>query len=326
MGLYRKSNFMILKQVQKLFNPSVRTIILWSSCITCLCLSCKMYFKTTSDSFEATRKEHSFERGKNLTFNICAGCHYDHSENKFIGKALNDLPKIAGHLYTANLTNSKTNGIPPKYTDAELFYLLKTGIGKDGWFRPYMMRPMLADEDINDIIIYLRSGDEPVAAADTTVGKTHINFIGKTGLRIAAKPQPYNKGVSRPDEKDQITYGKYLVGVIGCYHCHSKKVLGLDYLNPEKSKGFMTGGIKLKNPKGKRLRGPNLTPDKETGIGDFTIEDFTKAVKEGITPSGEKLSPPMGKYTSLTDDQVQALYAYLKSLPPAHHKVKGQKK
>ena len=285
-----------------------------------------MHFKTTTDHFEAVKKEQSLERGKNLTYSICAGCHYDHSVDKFIGKSLNDLPKIAGHLYSANLTHSATHGVPPRYTDAELFYLLKTGIGRDGWFRPYMMRPMMADEDINDIIVYLRSADKPLEAADTTVGKTHINFIGKIGLRIATKPQPYNKGVQRPDEKDQVTYGKYLVGVIGCYHCHSKKVLGLNYLEPEKSKGYLQGGIKLKDPKNHRLRGPNLTPDTSTGIGQFTLIDFKRAVQEGITPSGQQLSPPMGKYKSLTDQQVEALYSYLRSLKPVRHKVKGQKK
>ena len=281
-----------------------------------------MYFKTTTDQFDAKKKEQSFERGKNLVFTVCAGCHYDRDVNKFIGKSLNDLPKIAGHLYSSNLTNSKTYGIPANYTDAELFYLLKTGIAKDGYFMPYMMRPMMADEDINDIIVYLRSNDAPVAAMDTSVGQTHINLVGRIGIRVASKPQPYNKGVVKPDENNPIEYGRYLVAVIGCYHCHSKKVLGLNYFDPEKSKGYLEGGIKLKDPEGKRLFGPNLTPDKKTGIGDFSKEDFIKAVREGIAPSGRKLSPPMGKFKSLTDKQVDAIYTYLKSLNPVHHDVK----
>jgi mono/diheme cytochrome c family protein len=297
-------------------------LIIGSMSIVFISYSCRFYFKTTTDHLEAKKASQSFERGKNLAFNICAGCHYDPKVGKFIGRDLNDLPKIAGHLYSANLTQSKTNGIPPTYTDAELFYLLKTGISKSGKFTPYMMRPMMADEDINDIIVYLRSNDEAVAPADTTVGKTHINFIGKTGIRFASKPQPYNKGVQRPDENNPVVYGRYMVAVIGCYHCHSKKVLGLNYFDPEKSKGYLQGGIKLKDPGGKRLFGPNLTPDKETGIGNFTEEDFTKAIREGITPSGRKLSSPMGKFKSLTDKQVNAIYTYLKSLQPVHHEVK----
>lgn len=303
---------------------TIRKFVLFTAALIFLCYSCSMYFKTTTDTFQAKSNSQSFERGKNLVFNICAGCHYDRTVKKFIGRSLNDLPKIAGHLYSANLTNSKTNGRPPQYTDAELFYLLKTGISKSGKFMPYMMRPMMADEDINDIIVYLRSNDAPVAAADTTVGKTHINLIGKIGIRIASKPQPYTTGVQRPDENNPVIYGRYLVAIIGCYHCHSKKVLGLNYSDPEKSKGYLQGGIKLKGPQGKRLYGLNLTPDKETGIGNFTKEDFTKAVQEGITPTGRKLRAPMGKYKNLTAKQVDAIYAYLQSIPPVHHNVQNQ--
>jgi mono/diheme cytochrome c family protein len=303
-------------------NYSGKKWMLYCLIIVFVSYSCRWYFKTTKDSFTSEKKSQSFERGKNLAFNICAGCHYDAKVGKFIGRSLNDLPKIAGHLYSANLTQSKTNGIPPQYSDAELFYLLKTGIGKNGAFKPYMMRPMMADEDINDIIVYLRSNDEAVTAADTTVGKTRINFIGKTGIRFATKPQAYNTGVQRPDENNPVVYGRYLVALIGCYHCHSKKVLGLNYSEPEKSKGYLQGGIKLKDPEGKRLYGPNLTPDNETGIGGFTEEDFARAVREGIAPSGDTLSPPMGRFKSLTDKQVNAIYTYLQSLPPVHHEVK----
>jgi mono/diheme cytochrome c family protein len=297
-------------------------IIVVATLVLMVAASCRFYFKTTTDQFAVTKTEGSFERGKNLAFNICGGCHFDKRMNKFIGKPLHDLPRIAGRLVSANLTNSSTHGILPKYSDSELFYLLKTGIGRNGRFLPYMMRPMMADEDINDIIMYLRSNDPAVAATDTNVGKTYINLVGKAGIRLGAHPQAYKKGVERPSENDPVIYGRYLVAVIGCYHCHSSKVMGLDYADPENSKGFLAGGIKLKTPEGKRIFGPNLTPDKETGIGNFTKEDFRNAVREGITPSGRKLSPPMGQWKSLTDKQVDAIYTYLLSLEPKYHKIK----
>ena len=190
---------------------------------------------------------------------------------------------------------------------------------------PYMMKPMMADNDINDMIVYLRSNDPAVAAADTTVGKTHINFIGRIGLRLATHPQPYNKGIASPDENAPVSYGRYLVGIIGCYHCHSKKALGLDFLEPEKSRGYLQGGIKLKDPQGHSIYGSNLTPDKQTGIGNFSEADFEKAVREGTAPSGRKLSPPMDKFEALSGKQVHALYSYLKSLTPVHHQVKTVK-
>jgi len=285
-------------------------------------VGCRWYFKTTTDHFETRKNTNAIQRGKNLAFTICSGCHYDPKVGKFTGRSLNDLPKIAGHLYSANLTQSRTYGIPPQYSDAELFYLLKTGISKSGKFMPFMMKPMMADDDINDIIVYLRSDDAAVAAADTSVGKTHINIIGRTGLRLGAKPQPYNKGVKRPDENNPVEYGRYLVAIIGCYHCHSRKIFGLDFLEPERSKGYLQGGIKLKDPENKKIYGPNLTPDSATGIGRFSLAQFTAAVRDGVAPSGRKLSPPMDEFKSLTDKQVHAIYSYLRSVPPVHHQVK----
>ena len=162
--------------MQTIFKNNPKNIIV-SLLVLMVVIGCRFYFKTTTHQLTVNKNSASVENGKNLAFNICGGCHYDHSVNKFIGRPLNDLPKIAGHLVSANLTHSVSNGVPPKYSDAELFYLLKTGISKNGKFMPYMMRPMMADQDIYDIIAFLRSDDPAVAAADTTVGKTHINCV-----------------------------------------------------------------------------------------------------------------------------------------------------
>jgi mono/diheme cytochrome c family protein len=284
-------------------------------------VSCKFYFNTTKENFTVRTNTASVQNGKNLTHNICGGCHYDHDMKKFIGKPMHDLPGIGGKVFASNLTQSASNGIPPTYSDAELFYLLKTGIAKNGKFMPYMMRPMMADDDINDVISYLRSNDPDVAAADTTIGLTHINFLGKMFIRIASKkPTPYNKNVPGPDENDAVNYGRYLVAVVGCYHCHSASLLKVDYLHPEDSKGYMTGGARLKSTTGK-IRAVNLTPDNETGIGSFTLADFTLAVKEGKGPKGRALRVPMPKFKTLTDKQVNAIYSYLKSLPAVQHRV-----
>jgi mono/diheme cytochrome c family protein len=312
--------------MQIIFKKRKKTVFETALFVTGLFISCRFYFKPTTDQFTSTATTTSFERGKNLVFTICAGCHYNPTLGKFTGHSLNDLPRIAGHLYSTNLTHSAAHGLSPDYTDAELFYLFKTGIAKSGKFMPYMMKPMMADEDVNDIIVYLRSNDPPLQAADTTLGKTHINLIGRVGIRLFSKPQPYNKGVSRPDENDTVTYGRYLTAIIGCYHCHSRKVTGLDFLEPEKTKGYLEGGIKLKDPKGKRLYAPNLTPDEQTGMGFYSKEDFRAAVREGTALSGKKLSPPMDKFEALTNKQADAIYTYLKSLPPVRHKVPANAK
>ena len=282
--------------------------------------SCRFYFDTTKDNLTVNKTSGSTDHAKNLAMNVCAGCHYDPEKKLFTGKYLDDLPKIAGKLYSANLTHSAEYGRADKYTDAELFYLLKTGIARNGKFMPYMMRPMMADEDVNEIIAFFRSNDPMLAAWDSSAGKTKINLIGRVGIRLGAKPQPYNKGVPRPDENNATEYGKYLVAVIGCYHCHSKKQFGLDFMDPEKSKGYMAGGMKLKSTNGK-IRSANITPDTETGIGRWGEEDFKKAVIEGVSTSGRELRPPMPRFKNLTDKQVHAIFTYIKSLPPVHHKI-----
>jgi len=284
--------------------------------------SCKTYFETTKTTHTATASPAAFERGKNLVSNICSDCHYDKQTNKFIGKQIHDIPGFMGTVYSANLTNSKTNGIPPKYTDAQLKYLLKTGVTKDGHFLPYMLRPNMADEDIDAIIIYLRSGDAPVAAGDTTIGLTHLNFMGRTIMNAVAKPLPYKENVKLPAANNGVANGRYLVDNIGCFHCHSKSLTSLNYFEIEQTKGFMAGGQKFKTPSGMKVYASNITPDKKTGIGNYSKMDFRKAVQQGESPEG-KLHPPMPEFRTLSNNQVDDIYAYIQTLPAVEHKVKG---
>ena len=299
----------------------------WTSAITVLAAaviigSCKTKFDTTKSNFTATHSETAFEHGRILVYSICGGCHYNPSVNKFIGTRIHEVPGVVGKVYSANLTNSKSNGIPPHYSDAELKYLLKTGIARDGHFIPYMLRPNMADEDISDIIVYLRSNDPAVAAADTTIGTSHFTLIGKMAMNMMAKPLPYKTDIKRPNERDSIAAGRYLVDNLGCFHCHSKSLTKLNYLNPEQSKGYMAGGMRFKTLQGIEIYASNLTPDKQTGIGNYSKTQFRSAVKEGDSPRG-KLHPPMPKFDKLKDADVDVIYAYLHSIPAKYNKIQG---
>jgi mono/diheme cytochrome c family protein len=288
---------------------------------TIIIISCKTHFETTKGDYKAMVNKQNFEHGKNLAFSICAGCHYNRGVKKFIGNPIHDVPEIAGKVFSANLTHSKTNGIAPKYTDAQLKYLLKTGIAKDGRFMAYMLRPNLADADINDIIVFLRSNDPAVSAADTTVGLTHYSMIGKIYLGFKADPATYNENVKRPSENNPVALGRYLVDNVGCYHCHSKSLKSLNAISPELTKGYLAGGTMFKGQQGMEVTASNITPDKNTGIGNYTREDFHKAIKEGQAPN-RKLKPPMEKFGHLTDKEVDAIYTYLMTVPASHHLVK----
>lgn len=282
--------------------------------------SCKTTFTTAPTGFKATITPGAIERGKVLVFSSCAGCHYDRTVNKLIGTRIDNVPGIVGKVYSANLTNSRTNGLPPQYSDAQLKYLLKTGINKDGRFIPYMLRPNLADEDVNAIIAYLRSNDPAVAADDKTIGLTHYNIIGKIYMGFTAKPLPYNPGIKLP--VNDVAMGKYLVDNIGCFHCHSQSLQKLNYLDIEQSKGYLAGGIKFKDDKGNTVIASNITVDKNTGIGNFSKMQFLKAVKDGEAPN-RKLHPPMPKFDKLSDREIDAIYSYLQSVPAKYHNVRS---
>ena len=303
-----------MKKYKLTFAISILTAVI-------IAYSCKTKkFETTKTSYTANTSTQAFERGKVLVYSICAGCHYNRSVNKFIGMQILDVPGIAGKVYSANLTNSKTHGIPPHYSDAELKYLLKTGVAKDGRFIPYMLRPNLAEDDLNAIIVYLRSDDPAVAAVDTTVGITHYNLIGKMYMNMHATPLPYTQIAKRPSENDPVALGRYLVDNIGCYHCHSKSLTSINYLHPEESKGYLEGGLKLKGGQGPDVIASNITPDKPTGIGNYSQHQFLKAIKDGEAP-GRKLKPPMPKFQKLSDAEVDAIYAYLLTVPAKYHKI-----
>jgi mono/diheme cytochrome c family protein len=103
--------------------------------------------------------------------------------------------------------------------------------------------------------------------------------------------------------------GEYLARAGDCVACHS--VPG--------GKAF-AGGLKMGSPLG-AIYSTNITPDRETGIGDYAPEDFDRAVRRGIAKDGHHLYPamPYPSYAKLTDEDVRALYDFfMKEVPPAH--------
>lgn len=110
---------------------------------------------------------------------------------------------------------------------------------------------------------------------------------------------------------DVVTRGEYLTRAADCEACHTAKG-GVPY----------AGGLAFKLPFG-TLYSPNITPDKETGIGNWTDADFLNAVHKGIAPDGSRLYPafPYPSYTLLTDDDALAIKAYLFSLKPVRQET-----
>ena len=118
----------------------------------------------------------------------------------------------------------------------------------------------------------------------------------------------------------QVARGKYLVTIAGCSDCHTPGAL----IGAADMKRYLGGSdVGFSIPGQGVFVGQNLTPDKETGLGDWTDEQIATAIRKGKRPDGSELSGvmPSAELSHLTDADVSAVVAFLRSLPPVHNKV-----
>ncbi|MDJ1503092.1 cytochrome c [Xanthocytophaga agilis] len=290
---------------------------IFSLCCATLLTACKLYYPVEQITYKPAQV--SITEGKRLTMLMCGPCHYNASTKDYSGKKLEDSPEMLGHIYASNITRHTEAGIG-SYKASELAYLIRTGISRTGKLMPYMKRPNISDEDLNTIITYLQSDDTLVKASARNPGKTKYTPIGRFGISMS-KPLPYPTQASMKLSANKISRGRYLVDNLACFHCHSKSYPSLNIAEPEKSKGYMGGGNRMKGADNKTIQSPNLTFH-ATGIANWTEEDLRKALQEGISKNNQALAFPMPLYSELTKDEVSSIYAYLKSIPPIDNNVK----
>lgn len=110
-----------------------------------------------------------------------------------------------------------------------------------------------------------------------------------------------------------IQRGRYLVTLGDCTACHS---------DPTRADSPFGGGHPVPTPFG-TLLAPNITPDPQTGIGNWTAQQFDDAVRRGRMPDGRRLYPamPFPYFARMSAADVRAMYAYLKTVAPVHHAV-----
>lgn len=298
-------------------------LIVLPAALIALMFACRTHFKTETIDYPVKVSEQQLQEGRKLTVSICAPCHYDPATGKLTGIEMHDLPKIAGQVFSRNITQHSEKGIAA-YTNGELAYLIRTGIARDGHLMSYMQRPNLADSDLQAIIAFLRSADGLVTPSAAEPPETHYTAFGKFGINHFPGPLPYPKHtIPKPDKNDKKAYGKYLVDNLSCYHCHSASFFSVDEMEPERSKRYMGGGNKLKNSKGETILSSNVTFH-ETGIAGWSEADLRSALKEGVHKDGTRLRPPMPKYAELNDHDISSIYVYLQSIPKIDHKIERQ--
>jgi mono/diheme cytochrome c family protein len=263
-------------------------------------------------------------RGKVIANMMCSGCHLDSKTGRLTGHRMPDLPPEFGVAYSKNITGDRKVGIG-SWTDGEIAYLLRTGINREGRYTPPWMPklPRIDDEEIASIIAFLRSDDSLVMADPTPDKESEPTFIVKFLTRVAFKPHPYPKApVKAPDPADKVAYGRYLaLDAFDCYGCHSGDFKKMNDREPEKSWMFLAGGNAMPGLDGVPIVTANLTPDPETGIGKWTEEQFIKSMRHGMRPDGRLLRYPMMRYPEFGDDDLKAIYAYLRTVPPVRNEL-----
>lgn len=251
-------------------------------------------------------------RGKYLMEGVlaCANCHavLDAKGQPLASKGLSggrlfDEPPFKA--YAANITPDAETGIG-KWTDAQLGKAIREGVRPDGSIigppMPIEFYRHLSDADLAAIVGYLKA--QPGVK----------NAVEKSTYNMPLPPNygPPVKSVHTPSPKDTVKYGQYLANIGHCMECHT----------PRGDKGTLVhdrlgaGGQVFKGPWGTSIS-RNLTPH-ESGLKGWSDAQIAHAIREGVSKDGAHLGPPMAFawYKNISDTDMSALIAYLRSLKP----------
>lgn len=270
-------------------------------------------------------------RGKYIyTLADCDGCHSPHDESKLYfpiiearrgaGQEMHE-PDAPGRLIPSNITPDRETGIGD-WTDGEKIRAIREGIGRDGRalfpMMPYQLYRYMSDEDVESLVAYINT----LPPIRNPLPKTQINF--PVSMLIKGSPAPVLKPVATPARTNPVVYGEYLVTVGVCEGCHTPFEKG----SFDASKR-LAGGRRFSMP-GFTVVSANITPDADTGIGNWTLDYFLERfrrhrnVPATMLPAVNKEQwtiMPWRNLAEMTDEDLTAMYAYLKSRPPISHKV-----
>ncbi|MFY9556728.1 MAG: cytochrome c [Blastocatellia bacterium] len=275
----------------------------------------------TDGKFEFTPAR--LERGRYIVNAVygCVACHSERDQNapgmppradKFgAGTVFGEGAELPGRLIAQNLTPDKETGIG-NWPDDMLARAIREGIGHDGRalfpIMPYMNFREMPDEDLASTIVYLRS----LAPIRNPLPQTEIIFPVKYLIRSA--PQPVTT-VPAPDLSDQVKRGEFMLRMCSCVDCHTPQERG--QVKPGMD---LAGGLRFTNPEG-TVMAANITPD-ASGISYYDERLFLEVMRTGKVKA-RSLSPimPWYFYGQMTDEDLKAIYAYLRTTKPVKHAV-----
>jgi mono/diheme cytochrome c family protein len=273
--------------------------------------------------FEATPER--IARGKYIVEaqTHCLLCHSEHDWGTHGGPILPgmtgagwDLPyaenKMPGRVFAPNITPDPETGIGALPDDA-IARAIREGVGHDG--RALFMMPSnhfrnLSDEEVASIVVFLRTLAPVKKQRELTQIQIPVRWFMKFG------PQPLTAPVPEPDAADPVARGKHLAEIGLCAQCHTptnerhQPLPGMDLAGGET---FVIAGVKC--------RSANITPH-ASGLAHYDEALFIKTMRTGNI-GGRRLAPimPFTEIGKLTDADIKALWAYLKSVPPVAHDI-----
>jgi mono/diheme cytochrome c family protein len=273
------------------------------------------------------------KRGEYLAehVSLCVDCHSPRNVNYFSWPFIESQKgaggpflsqklgyTFPGESFTPNITPAKLGG----WSDGELYRLLTTGIDNNGntinHAMPFQNFSHLDPSDAKAIIAYIRT--LPVIK-NTPAGITRINFFHSL----------YNRTISRDVKpiylnslKTAIDSGHYLVTIASCNDCHTPK----KWLEINDTNRLLSGGLEFPLPTGGFVHSANLTPD-ESGLAGWTEAGFVKKFKSykdsgaiyKVSPNSFNSLMPWSGYDAMTEKDLKAIYAYLKSIRPVYNPV-----
>jgi mono/diheme cytochrome c family protein len=260
-------------------------------------------------------QDDQIEHGKYLmTIAGCGGCHTPLDPNTF--QPILDLEYAGGYpfplgpagtVFSTNLTPDKETGLGD-WTDEEVKRAITEGIRKDGSklfpVMPYTYYSTLSDADVDAIIAYLRS----VKAIKNEVPPRQLNVKPED----VAPPVTRNPVSEAPAPSDTANRGRYLLrSLIACSDCHTP--LDPQTGAPMLDTMYFGGGQPYEGPWG-IVYAANISPDKETGIGDWTDTDIKRVLQTGVRPDGRRVVlMPWQDFAGMSDEDLNALIYYLRN-------------
>lgn len=270
------------------------------------------------------------KRGEYLanSVTLCIDCHSQRDWESFAGPPKPGTFGMGGEIFAREFGFPGTfysKNITPfalqDWTDGEIYRTITSGVDRDGNalfpVMPYHLYSRLHDDDVHAIIAYLRT----LAPIESTIPERTVDFPFNLILRtIPTRKSPADR---IPPKSDQVAYGAYITNAAACVECHTPVKNGqlIEDL-------FFSGGREFAMPGG-TVVSSNLTPDK-TGLGGWTVEQFVYTFKQyqdstwkspHLALTDHNTLMPWIMYSTMTEEDLSAVFAYLQTLKPVERTV-----